>query len=60
MIQVLPHKRTHVTKAVYYLSYVDVLVRDSVSKLQFKCTNKKKKLSSRVGDLLCTVLPRIV
>lgn len=43
VIQILQHKGTHITKAVYYLCNVDVLVHDSDSKLQFKSTSKKKK-----------------
>lgn len=32
MIQIFQHKDTHVTKAVFYLCYVDVLVQDNGSK----------------------------
>ena len=55
VIQTLQHKGTYVTKSVYYLCYVDVLVHDSDSNLQFKCTSKKKS-SSRGGDSFCTVV----
>lgn len=58
MIQTLQHKGTYVTKAVYYLCYVDILVHDSDSKLLFKFTSKEKNaiIKARWLTLYCCYL----
>lgn len=48
MIQTLQHKGTHVTKAVCYMHYLEVIIYDSNSKMRFKFTSKKRSHQEEV------------